>query len=741
MKKRTIIIGGILTFLLLFSTALPMKVKNLPRIKLPSGKDDNKVSNVKAIYVGPGGELYIGSARNNRVQVFSSNGQFLRSIPSIKGDDIEVPHDIDIGIDGSIYIVDRDRKELSKFGEDGVRLGTLGGKKAFKKPMSVSVSREGTVYVADYDAKNVRILDPAGQFVGMLQGSGFEQPIAVDVDHQGRIFVLDKKKKTVQVFERDGTLWGEVPVAYGGQEAKEPIDMCVNQHGEIFVLDGGERVVYFTDNFEARTWSPPFGGGMFDKPLSIDVAGRDECFVMDNGNETVWKFKLTELPSLVKEKTVVESASIINKAVIANNIDSIANIRVNYVNPKENKIVLSVFENNRNIVSGLIAENFLQANVKGQEVKILSAGPQMKDDKIDFIFLIGTEDLKANEIKEIQSKIVSEFLSKLDESKNRVAAFTFAENVKLVMPLEKSFSKQKSVFSKLEFNGQKAPIFDALLEGIQYYDTVASKTYPIFVLITNSEGKSSRNNFRTLEDFKASNSLPQIYTLGFDNKKSEEMLSGLKKIADLSGGFFYSSDQRDMIYFLFRRSIALIRGQYSLNSDQLPNEGELAISVDVDMDGNLITSSYAYTEPSGEKVTIKGEGFFEKYWLIILIVVVAIIILIIIIAAVKAAKARSKAPLGEALLEVKSGDAPQKSYNMRKGANRIGAAKDADISLGVEGVSREHAVIEYSGGKYELVDKGSTNGTFVNKNRITRRLLINDDIISIGSVDFIFKTG
>ena len=741
MKKRTIIIGGLLAFLLLFSSAFAMKVKNLPRIKLPSGKDDNKVSNVKAIYVGPGGELYIGSARNNRVQVFSSNGQFLRSIPSIKGDDIEVPNDIDIGIDGSIYVVDRDRKELSKFGEDGVRQGTLGGKKAFKKPMSVSVSREGKVYVADIDAKNVRILDPDGQFIGTLQGSGFDEPIAVDVDHQGRVFVLDKKKKTVQIFERDGTLWGEVPVAYGGQEAKEPIDMCVNQHGEIFVLDGGERVVYFTADYESRVWSPPFGGGMFDKPLSIDVVGRDECFVLDNGNETIWKFQLTELPSLVKEKTVAETASIINKAVIGNNIDSVANIRVNNVSPKENRIVLSVFENNRNIVSGLIAENFPQANVRGQEVKILEAGPQMKTEKVDFIFLIGTEGLKANEVKEIQSKVVTEFLSKLDESQNRVAAFTFADNVKLVMPLEKSFSKQKSEFGKLEFNGQKAPLFDAILEGIQYYDTVSSKTYPIFVVITNSDGKSSRNKFNTLEEFKASNSLPQIYTLAFDNKKSEDMLEGLKKIADISGGFFYSSDQQDMIYFLFRRSIALIRGQYLLKADQLPDEGELSISCDVDMDGNLITSTYSYTEPSGEKVDIKGKGFFEKYWLIIVIVLGALIILIIIIIAVKNAKARSKAPLGEALLEVKSGNAPQKSYNLRKGSNRIGSAKDAEIALSAEGVSREHAVIEYAGGKYEIVDKDSTNGTYVNKNRITRRLLINDDVIGIGEVEFIFKTG
>jgi len=220
------------------------------------------------------------------------------------------------------------------------------------------------------------------------------------------------------------------------------------------------------------------------------------------------------------------------------------------------------------------------------------------------------------------------------------------------------------------------------------------------------------------------------------------MLEGLKKISDLSGGFFYSADQRDMIGFLFRRTIALIKGQYLLKTDRIPSEGDLTVSVDVDRDGNLITSTHAYLEPSGEEVAIKGESFFEKYGTILLIVLGCLILLIIIIILIKKATAKPKAPLGEAILEDKSGNAPQKMYQLRKGSNTIGTDKGCDIALQVEGISRNHAVIEFSGGKYELVDTDSTNGTFVNRNRVTRRTLINNDVISVGSaVDFVFKTG
>ncbi len=739
MSKRNLIIWGVLALILLLCVnALAVKVENLPRIKLPEGKDDNQVSNVKAIYVGPGGELYIGSAQNNLVQVFSSNGQYLRSIPSMEDDDIDVPQDIDIGIDGYVYIVDRDRDELSRFTPQGMRQGTIGGEKAFDRPMSVSVARDGKVYVADKDKKEVKIFNENGQNLGIVQGTGFDEPIAVDVDHEGRIFILDKKKKTVQIFDSDAALILELPVKFGGQEIKEPVDLCVNQHGELFVLDEDRKLVYFTADFESREWSPPFGGGMFDKPISIDVAGRDEVYVLDNGNETVWKFKLSELPPLVKEKTVKET--IINKAVVSNNIDSVANIMINDVKPEEGQVILTVFENNRNIARGLIAENFPVVEVRGQELKASKAAQLFDTDKIDFIFLIGTQGLNSKEIDDIRTKITTEFFSKLDENRHRVAVFSFAQEPKLALPFENSFSKQKSALGNLEFNAEKAPLYDAIFAAINYHDTIPEKNYPIFIMVTNSQGKSSRNTFRTLEEYKNSHDLPQINVLAYDNKKSSDMLEDMKKIADLSGGFFYSVDQRDMIYFLFRRAIALIQGQYLVTVEGLPEEGEIKVSADIDLDGNLITSGREYSAPSGEKVEIKGEGFFEKYGLILLIVLIVLLILIIIIIAVKKARSGAKAPLGEAVLEVKSGDAPQNVYQLMKGANIIGTAKENDITLTSDGVSRHHATIEYAGGKYELIDNDSTNGTFVNKNRIKRRTLINNDVIGIGPVEFIFKS-
>jgi two-component system cell cycle response regulator len=63
----------------------------------------------------------------------------------------------------------------------------------------------------------------------------------------------------------------------------------------------------------------------------------------------------------------------------------------------------------------------------------------------------------------------------------------------------------------------------------------------------------------------------------------------------------------------------------------------------------------------------------------------------------------------------------------------IGRVDDAQVSIHDEGVSRKHARITIEGLKFLLEDLGSTNGTFVNGNRIPGPTLLKEgDDISIG---------
>ncbi len=75
---------------------------------------------------------------------------------------------------------------------------------------------------------------------------------------------------------------------------------------------------------------------------------------------------------------------------------------------------------------------------------------------------------------------------------------------------------------------------------------------------------------------------------------------------------------------------------------------------------------------------------------------------------------------------------------------RIGRSEENDLCVDDELSSREHAVIEKvkaeSGDSvsYVLRDLDSTNGTFVNHDKISQHLLVEDDMIRIGQTFFKF---
>ncbi|MBC8506553.1 MAG: FHA domain-containing protein [Anaerolineales bacterium] len=71
----------------------------------------------------------------------------------------------------------------------------------------------------------------------------------------------------------------------------------------------------------------------------------------------------------------------------------------------------------------------------------------------------------------------------------------------------------------------------------------------------------------------------------------------------------------------------------------------------------------------------------------------------------------------------------------------IGRADDGDIVLSDADVSRQHARIRQLGDNYWIEDLGSTNGTFVNQQAITRVELLEGDQIQIGKNVLLFQNG
>jgi len=82
---------------------------------------------------------------------------------------------------------------------------------------------------------------------------------------------------------------------------------------------------------------------------------------------------------------------------------------------------------------------------------------------------------------------------------------------------------------------------------------------------------------------------------------------------------------------------------------------------------------------------------------------------------------------------------PEKTFRiMPGGIKTLGRATGADFIVDAALVSRVHCrLIGLSDGQLELRDLASTNGTFVNGERIEIRRLINGDRVQVGRVELL----
>ena len=84
-------------------------------------------------------------------------------------------------------------------------------------------------------------------------------------------------------------------------------------------------------------------------------------------------------------------------------------------------------------------------------------------------------------------------------------------------------------------------------------------------------------------------------------------------------------------------------------------------------------------------------------------------------------------------------DPTGKQHMLEKTAVTIGRAVECDIVITSKRVSREHTRLVREGRKVLVEDLGSTNGTYLNSERLNERKELRDeDHISIGDVNFIF---
>jgi hypothetical protein len=92
-----------------------------------------------------------------------------------------------------------------------------------------------------------------------------------------------------------------------------------------------------------------------------------------------------------------------------------------------------------------------------------------------------------------------------------------------------------------------------------------------------------------------------------------------------------------------------------------------------------------------------------------------------------------------AKLDFIAGPMQGQSLQLTADVTTIGSVAGNTVVLADPAVSKKHAGIRKADGGFELADFGSTNGVYVNGQKVPKKALVPGDILRVGNTEAVFK--
>ncbi len=210
------------------------------------------------IAIGPDALLYVADTDNNRIAVFTQEGEF---VTAIGGDRLQQPWDVAVSRDGYVYVADTWNHRVQAFTLGGEYWAGWGHEEwdpdtddptAFFGPRGIAVDILGNVYVADTGNKRVVVFNQDGEFLHQIGSAGslpeqLDEPAGIAVSDSGQVYVADTWNRRIQVFGTDGTYIEAWPVSAWYAQTDERPYVEVDANGYVYVTDpNAYRILIFS---------------------------------------------------------------------------------------------------------------------------------------------------------------------------------------------------------------------------------------------------------------------------------------------------------------------------------------------------------------------------------------------------------------------------------------------------------------------------------------------------------------
>ncbi|XP_019613525.1 PREDICTED: tripartite motif-containing protein 3-like [Branchiostoma belcheri] len=237
------------------------------------GSGTGQFNDPLGVTVSEEGEIFVSDKENQRIQVFTLQGTFVRQFPTVvPGEQEMYPHDVAMDGEGNLWVVGRTENLWVVGDMDSAEFAVQYNKQGrVLRKFDLQKTGRGRGVAVDTRRNHILITqtteDPSnlhgevlvfgkkgifGRTVGLVRTVGQQQgmgwPQYITVDGEGNILVSDRDNHCVYVYNEDGQFlfkfggWG-----CGEGQLYKPRGICTDRAGNIIVADKGNRRVEMFD--------------------------------------------------------------------------------------------------------------------------------------------------------------------------------------------------------------------------------------------------------------------------------------------------------------------------------------------------------------------------------------------------------------------------------------------------------------------------------------------------------------
>ena len=245
-------------------------------------------------------EIAVTELSNHRVQIYTSDGNYLRSFgrQGNKEGQFNKPTGIAFDKNGHIFVADSGNHRIQIFSGLGEYLDTFGQQGTLNQqlcnPQGLSIDSDGNIIVADSGNKLIKIFSSNGEFLMRIGELGsFTSPTHC-LQYGENFVVSDGYKHCIQIFDRKGNFQFSFGKQGGGEgDFNNPPYLSVGKSGHLLICDSwNHRIQAFDLNgkFVYKFGTKGENLGEFQLPSAIAVLSNGRVVVSEKYNDRVQIF-------------------------------------------------------------------------------------------------------------------------------------------------------------------------------------------------------------------------------------------------------------------------------------------------------------------------------------------------------------------------------------------------------------------------------------------------------------------